>query len=570
GLEDMVAMEEGALGRERSLRHDTQQALELLAQRRAQLREQIQGIHEQREQEGQLLLSLREEQEELEQTAQEYEEELRRAKEELQRLREEIGVARTQVEEAYEWMGPLKQAIGDTYTEISEAKQRLGELITEMTAIEACVPEISCRQADEPLHMALDSSSREEEEDGEMYCGHVCEEDNTFTQNTAEKKHCKQEASKEGLEKRSVENMKSSGSSSFTEITLTEVKEEDTSLSSITPQHMDSADLEEEDFEIVQSLVTKPVSQAASREFDFFNPDPFVDHDVFGDDRFPKVDMTEFLSGDPFKGTDPFASDILFNDVADVQFVQDYPFIQESNAKDSNHMSFGLGSTSKDKHTDTSNVVEPNLVGTNCSQSVDSGMFEQNLAEPSDSERYTPYSDICSEVGTNMTTSQDLDSMDLKNTLGMEGNLSTNSQLKDKGRFDLIHCELDIHESVSSNTSTVDSSFDGDFGTFSQTEAEAGPTYVRANQALYGLQRIDTSLYTRFPLSPEGYDPEPMVPVTADKDKSIKVVDSFAFIADYSAASESRPKTEDSEHVSPHTDFDNPGDRSPLCHEFTD
>ncbi|XP_076829174.1 uncharacterized protein LOC143475271 isoform X2 [Brachyhypopomus gauderio] len=567
-------MEEGALQKERTLRHDTQQALEVLAQRRAQLHEHIDAIHEQRKQEGQMLLSLREEQEDLEQTAQEYEKELERATEDLQRLREEIGLARTRVEEAHERMGPLKHAIGDTYTEISEAKQRLGELITEMTAIEACVPEVTCRQVDEPLNVALDGSSREEEEDKEVYCGRVYEEDNALTQNPAEKEPSKREVNEEGPEKleRSLENLKSSGSSSFTEITLTEVKE-DASPRSTTPQHMDSADLEDEDFEIVHSLVAKPVSQAASREFDFFHPDPFVDHDVFGDDRFPKVDVTEFLSGDPFKGTDPFASDVLFDDVADIQFAQDYPFTQDSIPKESNQTSSGLGSTNRDP----SAVTAPNSGGPNCSQSVDSGMFEQNLAEPGDSERYTPYSDICSEPGANTTRSQDLDSMDLKNTLGTECVLSTRSQLKGGGRFDPIHCELDLQESGSSNTSTVDSSFDGDFGTFigmehpdGQSEAEAGPTYVRASQALCGLRRIDTSSYTHFPLSPEGYDPEPEDLDTAEKDKSVHAVDSCPFISDRSATSESKPKTEDSEHVSPQTDSVTPGNPSPLSHELPD
>lgn len=42
-------------------------------------------------------------------------------------------------------------------------------------------------------------------------------------------------------------------------------------------KHTGSADLEEEDFEIVQSLMSKPVHQTASKEFDFFHPDPFVD-----------------------------------------------------------------------------------------------------------------------------------------------------------------------------------------------------------------------------------------------------------------------------------------------------
>ncbi|KAL6491038.1 hypothetical protein MHYP_G00013830 [Metynnis hypsauchen] len=581
GLEDVVAMEEGALQKERVLSRDTQQALESLAKRRAQLKEEIEGIQEQRKQEGQLvnrphkthkytmiwrgelkLLSLQEEQEELEQAVQEYEKELQRAKDELQHLHEEISNTRARVEDAHGRMGPLKHSISETYAEITETKERLGELIAEMIAIEACVPEITCHQVGEPLSIDLENSSGEEEEDAEDCYDHVYEDENPVKQITVEKE---QQQNIEGLEKlqRSAENLKSSGSSSFTEITLTEVKEEDASPRSNTPQHLDSPDLEEEDFEIVQSLDT---SQTTSREFDFFHPDPFVDHDVFGDDRFPKVDMTEFLSGDPFKGTDPFASDVLFNDVADAHFSHDYPLTEESNAKEPDPLLFGPESSSKDEHVDTSYVVAHISAGANCSQSIDSGMFDQNVPDPSDSERYTPYSDICPDVGINITVS---------NTMQTEFDLHESSQLDDGGRFDPIHCEHNnSHESLSSDSSTVDSSFDGDFGTFTgmehpegEVEAEAGPSYVRTNKALYGLQRIDTSSYTSFPLSPEDYAPEPDVRATSAKEESVEVADPFSFKADNDAVGEFKPELEDAENPSPQIQ---PGNPNPTCQEFSD
>ncbi|XP_022533844.2 dentin sialophosphoprotein isoform X1 [Astyanax mexicanus] len=559
-LEDVVAMEAGTLQKERVLSQDAQQALERLTKRRTQLKEEIEGIQEQRKQEGQLLLSLQEEQEELEQMVQEYEVELERANDELQHLHEEVRKTRARVEDAHGRMGPLKHSIGETYTEITETKERLGELIAEMIAIEACVPEITCHQMAEHLSIDLDNSSREEEDDDDEECyGHAHEDENTIKKITVEKYHSEQEQNIEGSEtlQRSAENLKSSGSSSFTEITLTEVKEEDVSPRSNTPQHMDSPDLEE-DFEIVQSVDTKPINQTSSREFDFFHPDPFVDHDVFGDDRFPKVDMTEFLSGDPFKGTDPFASDILFNDVADAQFSQDYPHNEESN-------------TNKDEHADAANAVIHSSANADC-QSIDSGMFEQNIPEPSDSERYTPYSDVCPDVGSNNTVSQELDSMELNNTSGTEFDLPASSLHDDEGRFDPIHCELhDSHESDSSESSTVDSSFDGDFGTFTgleQTEPEpepdVGPSYVRSNRALYGLQRIDTSAYTSFPLSPDDFAPEQDVPVASDKDKPVEGADQFSFHSDHDdAVSEVKPEVE--EALSPEG---NPASPSPLDQEF--
>ncbi|XP_066537722.1 uncharacterized protein si:ch73-140j24.4 [Hoplias malabaricus] len=552
-LEDVVAMEEGALQKERTLSQETQQALERLAKRRAQLKEEIEGIQEKRSQEGQLLLSLQEEQEELQQAVQEYEEELKRATDELQHLQDEIAKTRGRVEDAHGQMGPLKHSIGETYSEITEAKERLSELIAEMIAIEACVPEITCHQVGEPLSLDLD----EEEDDAEECYGDVYEEENSIKSINVVKE---QEQYAEGLEKlqRSVENLKSSGSSSFTEITLTEVKEEDVSPRSDTPQNMDSPDLEEEGFEIVQTLDTKPISQTSSREFDFFHPDPFVDHDVFGDDRFPKVDMTEFLSGDPFKGSDPFASDMLFNDVADAHFSQDYPLNEESILKESDSLSSVLQSTSKTEDADTSRVVAHISAGANCSQSIDSGMFEQNVPEPTDSERYTPYSDICPNVGINITISQEPDGVELSNTI-TEINLPESSHFDDGGRFDPIHCELnDSHEFLSSDSSTVDSSFDGDFGTFTgmehqvvEPEAKSGPSYVRRNQALYGLQRIDTSSYTSFPLSPEECPPEPDFPAMSNKEESVQVADPFSYNTDHAVVSTLKLETEETENYPP-------------------
>ncbi|XP_026769731.3 uncharacterized protein si:ch73-140j24.4 isoform X1 [Pangasianodon hypophthalmus] len=567
-LEDVVAMEEGALQRNRAQCRDSQQALESLAKRRAQLREEIERIQEQRKQEGQLLLSLQEEQEELEQRVQEYEAELTRAKDELRRLQEEISSTRARVEEVHGRMGPLKHCIGETYTEITEAKQRLGELITEMIAIEACAPEITSHQAKETLSMAVDSSSREEDEDVKEQCNRVYEDKKALKLHSVENEPSEQE-NEDGPEKlqRSAENLKSSGSSSFTEITLTEFKEEDASPRSITSQHTGSADLEEEDFEIVQSLMSKPVNQTASKEFDFFHPDPFVDYDVFGDERFPKVDMTEFLSGDPFKGSDPFACDNLFNDVANGPFPQDSPLSEEGSAKESNPLPSSPESASKEEHADIANVAYI-PASSNCSQSIDSGMFEQNVPELADSEKHVSYDDVCPQVGIEITVTQDLDNVELSNTIGNESDLPAIPQIEDGGRFDPIVCEHNnIHESESS--STVDSSFDGDFGTAEdhpeeEPEVEAEPSYIRRNQALYGLQRIDTSSYTSFPLSPEAYDPEPF-PVSSNIDEKPSSLSS-----DQNTVTEIKPEMElieDTENVSPHID---PGNPSPPNQEVHD
>lgn len=200
-------------------------------------------------------------------------------------------------------------------------------------------------------------------------------------------------------------------------------------------------------------------------------------------------------------------------------------------------------------------------------------MFEQNVPEPSDSERYTPYSDICPDVGMNMTASQELDSIDVNIAIRTESDLPASFQPDDEGRFDPIHCEHDdIHEPGSSDSSTVDSSFDGDFCTFTgmehpeaELDAEPGPSYVRRNRALYGLQRIDTSSYTSFPLSPEDCVPEPVGAKAEDEEKP--VADPFSCHFDHDAVSEIKPEISDTERLSPRIEIDNPG---PLCQEFSE
>lgn len=186
-------------------------------------------------------------------------------------------------------------------------------------------------------------------------------------------------------------------------------------------------------------------------------------------------------------------------------------------------------------------------------------MFEQNVLELADTEKHVSHEDICPQVGIEITVTQDLDNMELSNTIRNESDLPASPDVEDGGRFDPIVCEHnDIHESESS--STVDSSFDGDFGIAEdhpedEPKGEAGPSYVRRNQALYGLQRIDTSSYTSFPLSPEAYDPE-LFPVSSNIDEKP--------LSDHNTEME---LIEGTENVSPHID---PGDPSPPNQEISD
>ncbi|KAI3368775.1 hypothetical protein L3Q82_025762, partial [Scortum barcoo] len=61
-------------------------------------------------------------------------------------------------------------------------------------------------------------------------------------------------------------------------------------------------------------------------DMDFFQSDPFTDHDPFKDDPFGKADVADPFGGDPFKGSDPFAADSFFAQTSSAPFSSDDPF----------------------------------------------------------------------------------------------------------------------------------------------------------------------------------------------------------------------------------------------------
>ncbi|XP_076134119.1 epidermal growth factor receptor substrate 15 isoform X2 [Alosa pseudoharengus] len=68
------------------------------------------------------------------------------------------------------------------------------------------------------------------------------------------------------------------------------------------------------------------LSQETASSLDFFQSDPFTDHDPFKDDPFGKVDVADPFGGDPFKGSDPFASDAFFKQNPAASFPSADPF----------------------------------------------------------------------------------------------------------------------------------------------------------------------------------------------------------------------------------------------------
>ncbi|ROL45916.1 Epidermal growth factor receptor substrate 15 [Anabarilius grahami] len=229
-LKDEVHMEEETLQTVKALCRNTQETTEKLEERKTQLKEELKMIYDLQKQEREVLQSLQEEQQELEQTVQQYDSELCAAAEDLLQLQREVAYAKAHTESLHAQITPLQ----DVFEEIVQVKKKLAELVAGLITGESAMTEMT-----EDAHCAvLDQELVGKVDVVESECDHVYREKIMSTQEAEEVDYVEQESTAEELDKMqySVENLKSSGSSSFTEITLTEVKEEDVMFRSTTPQ----------------------------------------------------------------------------------------------------------------------------------------------------------------------------------------------------------------------------------------------------------------------------------------------------------------------------------------------
>ncbi|XP_026053519.1 uncharacterized protein LOC113039700 isoform X2 [Carassius auratus] len=236
----------------------------------------------------------------------------------------------------------------------------------------------------------------------------------------------------------------------------------------------DSSDMEKEDFEIIQP------SQVTNRQFDFFHPNPFTDGDVFGDDHFPKVDVTEQLPRDPFRGTDPFASDALLVNMSEETHCQEDLISLPETVHDP------LQSVVKDYGTFNTPINRPQSTG-----KPDSGVSMSRSLKSG--------SDVDSECGTNATPNQNGDAV--KPDLLAE---AVSPQCDEEW----------VHESDSSHSSMLFNSIDADSNVFAEEEddrvdVQTGSGLIKRANSLCGLQGIIAGSYTEFPLSPSDPDPLP-------------------------------------------------------------
>ncbi|XP_026062827.1 uncharacterized protein LOC113046144 isoform X1 [Carassius auratus] len=481
GLQDEVHMEQETLQTVKALCRNTQETVEMLEDRKTHLKEELKKIYDLQKQERDVLQSLQEEQQELEQTMQQYDLELCAAAEDLLQLQQEVAYTRAHAESLHLRVTPLQ----DLFEEIIQVtvKKKLAELVAGLITVESSVAEMT----EEAPCVGLDQELEEHMDDVESERNHVYSEKIKSKPEREEVNDVEQENTVEELDKMqcSMENLKSSGSSSFTEITLTEVKEEDVMFRSATPQS-DSSDMEKEDFEIIHP------SQTTNKQFDFFHPNPFTDGDVFGEDHFPKVDVTEQLPRDPFKGTDPFASDSLLVNMSEEKHCQD-DFIPAENSLPEN-VHNPLQSVVKDYGTFNAPITLP--PDTDSTQST--GKRDSGVSMSTESRSLKSCSDNGSELGTNATPDQNQDAV--QPDLSAE---AVSPQFNDE-------CVL---ESGSSHSSTVFNSFDADSNVFAEEEedrvdVQTGLGLMKRANSLCGLQSIIAGSYTGFPLSP--CDPDPL------------------------------------------------------------
>ncbi|XP_062337876.1 uncharacterized protein LOC134036796 [Osmerus eperlanus] len=321
-LEDAVQVEGIELQEQHSDKLELEQTLERLEKHRAELEEQIKRTRLQCFQESQEILSLQAEEVKRETTVEEYEWELARARRRLKRLKEEVRSAQQKVEEAGERTVPLQEAISQSYEEILEEERRLQVLSGERPGDAALTPDFqkgesedlsppSCTTEEVPVRPWGRSQSLPAYADVILRrCGSSCLTNNPLSETQED----------EDEDEASV--------SSTPKIIPCECGEEE------GEEEEEEGEKEKEVVEVECVAPTGSTSSIAIDELDFYHPDPFVhcetEHNLFKDDLFPKTATSDVFADDPFKGTDPFAADVLFPERSEVTYPTAEPLADSS------------------------------------------------------------------------------------------------------------------------------------------------------------------------------------------------------------------------------------------------
>uniref|UniRef100_A0A8C7I6D6 Epidermal growth factor receptor pathway substrate 15 n=1 Tax=Oncorhynchus kisutch TaxID=8019 RepID=A0A8C7I6D6_ONCKI len=257
-LQNEVQKESGVLQRLQSQRQEVQDALEELDQQKTTLEEQLGHIRQQCSHENQLISSLEVEHAEQEQRIEEYEEQLVQAREELLRLQEETQHLEEKVQAAREQLTPLQESVRDSFSQVSQVSLLRLTIIT-TTVVAWCKDLMVVRQSKINDFIVIGVNS-------------------DFTNQ--------------------VESPEPEGRPESTEPPQ--------ATPPALPPQTTPPPLP------AQPTMSPTTSPPPLPGMDFFQSDPFIDHDPFKDDPFGKADVSYPFGGDPFKGTDPFAADSFF------------------------------------------------------------------------------------------------------------------------------------------------------------------------------------------------------------------------------------------------------------------
>ncbi|KAK5859376.1 hypothetical protein PBY51_020936 [Eleginops maclovinus] len=286
-LENAVTVENLELQEQQSDRKELEETLVNLETHKEELVQQVKETRQMCYEESQKILSLQAEEVVKESQVEEYERELARVRWRLKRLRDEVKLAKRKVEEAGERDTPLQDSIRQSYEEILQEEHTLcslsGSAMTPESQLEESTSPADTTE-DDPLPMKPWGRSQSLPAYADLI-------------------------------------MRASGSSFSNNLADTREEADDSGTSS---PKMDRSDIEDDPEDVLFSNEGKEereteqttVSPNAVNQLDFYQADPFAhcqsEHDLFNEDLFPKTDSSGGFASDPFKGSDPFAADILF------------------------------------------------------------------------------------------------------------------------------------------------------------------------------------------------------------------------------------------------------------------
>uniref|UniRef100_UPI003AAFC371 epidermal growth factor receptor substrate 15 isoform X2 n=1 Tax=Centroberyx gerrardi TaxID=166262 RepID=UPI003AAFC371 len=402
-LQDEVARESGELQQLQAQRQKVQEALEELDQQKNSLEEQLTHIRQQTSHENQLISSLQSEHEDQEQRICQYEEELVQAREELLNLQEETRRLEEKVQSAQEQLTPLQESVRDSYTQVAQVQQKLNDLQVEERSVTAQLswkraledsspvmvngsagPTAELRQEDlfqQDLFQEDHPKELKEEEPPAVFLPQKEQSEQEQTEGVDEREEEEEEKEDESPKTPEEEKTKSdalddlytslasseilSGLSTFTKPRENIVREHSSPTADISAEVADEAEESpkastpkaaspdpeskqesSESPETIPSSLPPQTSPPTLPEMDFFQSDPFTDHDPFKDDPFGKANVSDPFGGDPFKGTDPFAADSFFKQSPSAPFSSEDPF-----------------TTSADPFGTSAGAAEPDLFG---------------------------------------------------------------------------------------------------------------------------------------------------------------------------------------------------------------